>query len=66
MTWVSDVMEGLKRIVLVEERLDTLTKKCDALASLYDAINQRMARLEGKFELLERIGSVRTRRLPPQ
>ena len=65
MTWVHDVMEVFQKIATVEERLTYLTKRYDALALAFEDLSQRLARLEGKFELLERMGTSRRRRLPP-
>lgn len=66
MSWLIEVTEGLKKILLVEERLSKLADKYEALAGAYSSINQRLARLEGKFELLEHIGTPqRRKRLPP-
>ena len=65
MTWVHDVMEVFQKMATVEERLTYLTKRYDALALAFEDLSQRLARLEGKFELLERMGTSRRRRLPP-
>ncbi len=59
MSWVRDLTEGLQRVILIEARLTQLADKCDQLAVAYSDINQRLARLEGKFELLERMGGRR-------
>jgi len=50
MSWLSEVTEGLKKILLVEERIAKLADKYDALSAAYADMNQRLARLEGKFE----------------
>jgi len=65
MTWVRDVMEVFQKIATVEERLTYLTRRYDALALAYEDVSQRLARLEGKFELLERLGARGRRGLPP-
>lgn len=59
MSWVRDLTEGLQRVILIEARLTELADKYDQLAKAYNDINQRLARLEGKFELLERMGGRR-------
>ena len=64
MNWVRDVVHVLRRIVLVEERI-MVAERVAALANAYDDVNRRLARLEGKFELLERMGAARLKRLPP-
>lgn len=65
MSWVRDVVHVLRQIVLVEERMTLISERLTALAEAYNDLNQRLARLEGKFELLERIGATRPKRLPP-
>ena len=65
MTWVRDVVHVLRRIVLVEERISMVAERVAALANAYDDVNRRLARLEGKSELLERMGAARLKRLPP-
>ncbi len=64
MSWARDVLHALRKIVLVEERIVVLAERVTALASAYDEMSRRLARLEGKFELLERLGSRRGKRLP--
>ena len=65
MTWVSDVMAVFQKIATVEGRLTHLMERYDALALAYENLRERVARLEGKFELLERLGASRRKRLPP-
>ena len=35
MSWLSEITEGLRKIILVEERLSTLADKYGALAEVY-------------------------------
>ncbi len=63
MSWARDAIEALRKIILLEERIGLLTEHVKALAATYEDMNRRLARLEGKFELLERMGA-RARSLP--
>jgi len=65
MSWLRDVGAALQKAMLMEERMNTMSERLTRLALLYDDLDRRLARLEGKFELLERIGAPRRRRLPP-
>jgi hypothetical protein len=50
---------------MVEERVTVLSEQVKTLATKCDEMSQRLARLEGKFELVERMGGPRRKRLPP-
>ncbi len=65
MSWLRDVGAALQKTILMEERMSTMSERLTRLALLYDDLDRRLARLEGKFELLERIGAPRRRRLRP-
>lgn len=65
MTWTRDAVAALRKILLIEERLVVLSDQVKSLASAYEDMNRRLARIEGKFELLERMGAPRQKRLPP-
>jgi len=65
MTWVRDVVTVFQKIATIEDRLTYLARRYDALALAYEDLDRRLARLEGKFELLERLGQRGRRRLPP-
>ena len=68
------VFDALKSILTIESRLETLTKSVEAVSEKIESHavrisarledhGQRLARLEGKFELIENM-SGRRRRLP--
>ena len=65
MTWTRDAVEALRKMLLVEERLVVLSDQVKSLAAVCEDMNRRLARIEGKFELLERMGGPRRKRLPP-
>ena len=59
-----DVLEALRKIVLLQDRVSTLNEEVRNLGNDVDQIRERLARLEGKFELLESLGATTRRRLP--
>lgn len=67
MSWVRDVYEALRKIILMDQRLDLIAADLRDLASSHGELEERVARLEGKFELLEAIasGRSRTKKIPP-
>jgi len=65
MSWMRDIGAALRKAVLMEERMSVMSERLSRLALSYDDLDRRLARLEGKFELLERMGAARRRRLPP-
>jgi len=68
MSWVRDVYEALRKIILMDQRLDQATEHMRQLALSHEELEERVARLEGKFELFEAIVSGKTRqarKIPP-
>ena len=74
MSLSKSVFDALKSILTIEARLETLTKSVEAVSEKIETHaarisgrledhGQRLARLEGKFELVENM-SGRRRRLP--
>ena len=59
-----DIYEGLKKIITVEDRIAQLTESVKNAHVVLQDHAERLARLEGKFELLENTLSPRRRRLP--
>ena len=75
MSLSKSVFDALKSILTVETRLETLTKSVESVSEKIETHaarvsarledhGQRLARLEGKFELIENTLSARRRRLP--
>lgn len=71
-----DVYDALKQILTMDSRVDALSKAIEAISARLDRFGaatatrledhaQRIARLEGKFDLVETAFSARRRRLPP-
>jgi len=65
MSWLRDIGAALQKAILMEERMNIRSERLSRLALLYDDVDRRLARIEGKFELLERMSAPRRRRLPP-
>jgi len=72
-----DVYDALKQILTLDSRVEALSKSLDAISAKLDSFGattstrledhaQRLARLEGKFELIETGLMSRRRRLPEQ
>jgi hypothetical protein len=64
MSWARDAVAALRKIILIEDRIVQLTNQVKQLAELYSDMDRRLARLEGKFELIEKMGGARSRALP--
>ena len=64
MSWARDAVAAIRKIVLIEDRVETMTKQVKELADAYTDIDRRLVRLEAKFELIERMASGMRRALP--
>ncbi len=64
MSWASEAVGAIRKIVLIEDRLDRVASQVDDLAETCQELDRRLVRLEAKFELLERMSSPRSRGLP--
>jgi len=64
MSLVQDLYAGLKRIVTIEDRIAQVADNVKRLQLDVAGHGERLARLEGKFELLEAIAPTRRRKLP--
>jgi len=63
-SWASETVGAIRKIVLIEDRVERLARQTDALASKCQELDLRLARVEAKFELMERMASGRRRSLP--
>jgi len=52
MSWASEAVGAIRKIVLIEDRVDQLAETCQEL-------DRRLLRLEAKFELIERVATTR-------
>ena len=64
MSWARDAVQALRRILLVEERIDSLSGQVKAMADTCKDLDRRLIRIEAKFELLERMAAPSRRALP--
>lgn len=64
MGWTRDALVAIKRIILIEDRITTLSKQAEELMEVCKDLDRRLVRLEAKFELLERMASPGRRSLP--
>jgi hypothetical protein len=64
MSLVQDILAGLARIVTIEDRIVRLADDVKRLQLDVAGHGERLARLEGKFELLEATIPARRRKLP--
>lgn len=66
MSWGRDALVALKRILLLEERIASLTEQPKRLMDTCKDLDRRLHRLEAKFELLERMAASASRRALPE
>lgn len=53
MSWASEALQAIRKMVLIEDRMERLANQTDKLAIKCQELDLRMAKIEGKFELLE-------------
>ena len=63
MSWASDAIGAIRKIVLLEDRVERLAGQVDSLAEVCKDIDRRLVRLEAKFELIEKAAFSRPRQL---
>jgi negative regulator of replication initiation len=63
-SWARDAVSAIRKIVLIEERMETLTTQVKHLAEGYTDIDRRLVRLEAKFDLIEKMAASGRRALP--
>lgn len=61
---VKDIYDGFKRVVTLEDRFNHLAESVRLAHVKLENHAERLARLEGKFELLETSLTSRRKRLP--
>jgi len=65
-SWARDALIALKRIMLLEERIVSLTEQSKQLMDACTDMDRRLVRLEAKFDLLERMAVSPSRRALPE
>ena len=66
MSWAAEVLTGIRKIVLIEHRMETLTEQVKQIALACQDLDRRLLRVEAKFELLERMAAPAARRSLPE
>jgi predicted nucleic acid-binding Zn-ribbon protein len=64
MSWATDVYSAVRKIILLEDRVESLTDEVRKLTASQIELDRRLIRLEAKFELLERMAAPSRRALP--
>ncbi len=64
MSWARDAVSAIRKIVLIEDRMEALTVQVKHLADGYTDLDRRLVRLEAKFDLLEKMAAPGRRILP--
>ena len=57
MTWARDAVSAIRKIVLIEDRMEALTAQVKHLADGYTDLDRRLVRLEAKFDLIEKMAA---------
>ena len=65
MSWAREAVAAIRKIVLIEDRIDALTGQMKYLADSYRDLDRRLVRLAAKFELIEKVATGRSRRALP-
>ena len=64
MSWAGEAVAAIRKMVLIEDRMNGLTEQVRKLAESYNELDRRLLRVEAKFELIEHLGSSRRPALP--
>jgi len=63
-SWARDAVSAIRKIVLIEDRMESLTVQVKDLADGYMDVDRRLVRLEAKFDLIEKMAVPGRRALP--
>jgi hypothetical protein len=63
-TWAGEALAAIRKIVLIEERIGSLTDQVKVLADSYVELDRRLLKMEAKFELLETLSGGNRKALP--
>ena len=64
MTWAGEALAAIRKIILIEERVNALAEQVKRLADAYLELDRRLLKIEAKFELIERISGGQRKALP--
>jgi predicted nucleic acid-binding Zn-ribbon protein len=60
-SWASEAVGAIRKIVLIEDRLDRVANQVEQLAESCQELDHRLVRMEAKFELIEKVAATRPR-----
>jgi hypothetical protein len=63
-SWARDAVSAIRKIVVIEDRMEALTTQVRHLAEGYTDLDRRLVRLEAKFDLIEKMATPGRRTLP--
>jgi acyl carrier protein phosphodiesterase len=63
-TWAGEAIAAIRKMVLIEDRMNGLSDQVKRLAASYEDLDRRLHRLEAKFEFIEHVGAARERVRP--
>jgi hypothetical protein len=63
-TWAGEALAAIRKIVLIEERIGSLTERVKVLTDSYVELDRRLLKMEAKFELLETLSGRPRQALP--
>jgi hypothetical protein len=62
-SWAREAVAAIRKIILIEERIEGLTEQVKLLADSYRDLDRRLVRIEAKFELIEKVATSGPRRM---
>jgi len=65
MSWATEAVGAIRKIVLIEDRMDRLSSQVNELAQACRDLDRRLIRMEAKFELIEKAATARQHRSLP-
>jgi len=63
MSWASEAVGAIRKIILIEDRVERVANQVNQLAETCQLLDRRLVRLEAKFELIEKVALTRRRSL---
>ncbi len=64
MSWAREAVGAIRKIVLIEDRMERVANQVNQLAETCQDLDRRLVRLEAKFDLMEKMAAPRWRALP--
>jgi len=65
-SWAREAVAAIRKIILIEDRIEVLTEQVKLLADCYRDLDRRLVRIEAKFDLLEKVATSGPRRMLPE